>query len=188
MEPGYIPKKNIKQIQENFKKNGAGTSVADFISNNFKLATNIPQLFQTTSPNYIKINTSKNLAFMNDDGTGNGRITLGVKSLEAISKTLKGVNTSSLVLFDQIIYTRPYDFRNQSTDDARITIATNLGIAEMLPQVKLMSNDIINLFNNMADRMTVDIRSGTFSFDKYIHEALRVIKSVVRTAMNYKST
>lgn len=186
MDQGYIAKKPLKQIDKNFTDSAVGTTVDQFIAQNFVKATSIPTKFEVATPDYIKISNSQNLIYLNDDGTADGRITLGVKSLVAITKTLKGIPANSLVLFDQVMYTKPYDFRRQSTEEARLTIATNFGITAMLPEVALVSQSVMDSLNNMSDRMTVDIRNGTFTFAKYINEALSVIKAVVKAAMNYK--
>lgn len=184
MQTGYVTKRSLKQVERDFQENGF-TSVDTFINKNFSTE---PDTFINPIPPYQsefeKIPKSKNLDFLND--TGSGRISKGVKSLEAICKILKGIPSGAFVLFDQTIYSNPYEILQLNENDSRNVIFSNLGVIPFIELAKRVSIIPINEINNMADVMIRDIKSGTFTYERYLNEALRKCKAVVRTAMNYK--
>lgn len=181
MNDGYITKRGLKQLDQNFRKIGL-TSIEKFLVDNLNRSGNISQdLYTPISENITK---SKNLAYTDD--RGDGRISNGVRSLEAITKTFKGIESGSLVLFDQVIYDNPFNFREYSTFNARPTIYNNLGLAEYVPLARAVSSNVILELELLSDRMFKDMKNLTFTYDKYINEALIQCKLVVRTAMNYR--
>lgn len=181
MDNGYISKKSLKQIDQNFKKIGM-TALNQFIDNNFTKLNNLaPEAY---IPLQTRITRSKNLEYIDDRGSG--RISKGVKSLEAITKTLKGIQASSLTLFDQEIYSNPFDFRSYDVNNARTVIYENLGLTEFIPLAMVVSPKIITQLNIMVDKMFIDIKNSTFSYENYINEALPRCKLVVLAAMNFR--
>lgn len=178
----YIPKRPIKQIQDSFTK-GQMTTVDEFIKNNYKPEpTAAVTAYQTF---YAQVKTGSYLAYLND--TGEGRISSGLKSLEAITKVLKGVPASAMVLFDQIIYTNPYIFRESDNDESIIEVIENLGLAQFVIPAGLVSKNVVIDINELSLRISKDVKSGVFTFNKYLNETLRKSKAVVSAAMNYKA-
>lgn len=181
MNDGYITKRGLKQLDQNFRKIGL-TSIDKFLLDNLNRGGDIsPNLYEPVSENITK---SKNLAYTDD--RGNGRISNGVRSLDAITKTFKGIESGSLVLFDQIIYDNPFNFKGYNTFNARPIIYNNLGLAEYVPLALAVSPTVILELESLSDRMFKDMKNLTFTYDKYINEALICCKLVVRAAMNYR--
>ncbi len=181
MNDGYITKRGLKQLDQNFKKIGL-TTIDKFLTDNLNKIGDIAQ--DSYTPVSENITKSKNLSYIDD--RGNGRISNGVRSLEAITKTFKGIPSGALVLFDQVIYDNPYNFFTYSTTLARPIIYSNLGLTEYIPLATSVSPSSIEELAVMADRMFGDMRNLTFTYDKYINEALARCKLVVRASMNYR--
>ena len=182
MNDGFTTKRGLKQLDQNFRKIGL-SSIDSFITNN--LTKNQGLSTEMYTPIAEKHN-HKFLSYMRDDGHGNGRITQGVKSLHAITKTFMGISGGSLTLFDQTIFSNPYNFKEYNTIDARAVIYENLGVTVFMITAKIKSPKIIIDFDKMVDRMFLDMRNLTFTYDKYINEALIRCKLVVNASMNYR--
>jgi len=86
MNDGYITKRGLKQLDQNFKKIGL-TTIDKFLTDNLNKIGDIAQ--DSYTPVSENITKSKNLSYIDD--RGNGRISNGVRSPEAITKTFKGI-------------------------------------------------------------------------------------------------
>ena len=179
----FRTKNGLKQLDQNFRNIGS-TSIQNFLNSNLVKVGNIAQ------DNYIPIESNNtknsNLSYLTD--RGNGRISKGVKSLEAITKIFKGISSSALVLFEQVIYDNPSNFKEYDSMSARQIIYNNLGLAEYISLAKSVSQTVIDDLNNMVDRMFKDMKNLTFTYDNYINEALIKCKNVVAASINYKDT
>lgn len=178
MTTGYFTKRSFKQIDQNFKRIGK-TSIENFIEQNFSKEKDLDN-------NYYSLPIRrKYLEYMND--RGDGRISKGLRSLEFITKTFRGIPQGALVLFDQIIYSNPYNFKTMNIEDSRIVIVQNLGLSEFIPNASLESKQTIDQLYNMIDRIFKDMKNFTYTFDRYLNEALPRCKLVVKASLNYNN-
>lgn len=179
---GYIPNKQIKDIEKSFKQGGFG-AVQDFINNNFTLEpTNALPNIPVAQPKQNQL-TSISFQYLND--SGDGRIGMGVLSLEAITKVLKGVPVHALTLFDQVIYTDPSEFFSTDKTSLRQAVYDNLGMSQFLSAALVISPTSVNNLNVVVDAIITDMKNLTFTYDDYIDTALGVCKAVVSAAIKF---
>jgi hypothetical protein len=179
---GYIPNRPMNEVEQDFKKGGFG-SIDNFIADNFTkeqagTVSNIPMM--PTGQTKLK---EISFQYLND--TGEGRISSGVLSLQAITKALKGVPIHSLTLFDQVIYTDPSVFYTNDHTILRDAVYTNLGMTEFVASALIVSPISVNNLNIVVNAIIKDMKNFTFSFDNYINTALAVCKSVVEAAVKF---
>lgn len=178
----YVGRRPVKQIQDSFTR-GEMTTVDEFVERNFR-----PEPATGVTPSqtlYSELTRGSSLLYLNDNG--DGRISDGLKSLEAITKVLKGIPASAMVLFDQVIYTNPYTFRDTTDAESIDLVIQNLGLAPFVAPALAVSPNSIKALNELSLRMSKDIKNGTFTFNKYLNETLRTGKTVVKAGMNYKA-
>lgn len=121
--------------------------------------------------------------FLNDRGTG--RIYQGVRSLELISRSLRGVPASSLTLFDaKIMAYGPEDMRTAGQETARNIITANLGISNYYDAVRSVDNVEVAKYKEFMDKVAKEVKSGGFSAAVSLSEALVRTKAIVRLALN----
>lgn len=178
---GYVPNRPMKQVEETFKKGGFG-STTDFINNNF--TKDVANQLATIPPSPSAQNQLQSISFQYLNDNGNGRISSGVLSLEAITKVLKGVPVHSLTLFDQVIYTDPSIFYTNNQVDLREAVYSNLGITQFINSAQAKyPQSIVNL-NVTVDNIISSMKNFTFTYDNYIDSTLAVCKAVVQAAIN----
>lgn len=185
MSNGYITRRPIKDITANFKRKFS--NIDEFINNNFikdDLGVSDSNL-EVTEPFSLKISKSRNLSYLEDDGTG--RISKGVLALDLICKIVQGIPPASLTLFDQQIYSLPTDFKLLNINDARTNINENLGMVQFIPLAYSISPIIVENYNIFTDKIAKTIKSGYFTTDLYLQETLRQCKLIVKTSMNIKN-
>lgn len=116
---------------------------------------------------------------------GNGQIYEGLRSLELMSRTIKGVGTTSL--FDNVILAYTADDMKRSDDPTGIRIAnTNIGIQEIYEYAKSINSVEVAAYDRFATKIVKQIRAGGFKTDEHIQEALIRVKALIRSTLNFK--
>lgn len=137
-------------------------------------------------PTDFVINTADVYRFLSDRGAG--RIYDGLRSLELMSRTIKGIGLSTAKLFDNtIIAYTPDDMKNAANDMAIRIICANIGIQEVYDYAKSVNSTEVAGFDAFASIIARQIKAGGFKTEDHIQEALVRVKALIRSVL-YKRT
>ena len=118
---------------------------------------------------------------------GNGLVYDGLKSLELMSRIIRGVSIESAALFDStIIAFSPDDMKQASMETASIIVIANLGLKDVYDYAKAANSSEIAAFDAFVLKVARRVKSGGFKTDEHIGEALVRVKALVKSALNIK--
>lgn len=132
-----------------------------------------------TSAENFKVNGEDVYQFLSDNG--NGRIYDGLKSLETMSRIIRGVGEGLETLFDNKILSHTVDDMVAADIAGAVRIVNaNLGLTEILVYARSKNVQQLKDFETFATRIAKDVKTGTFRTEPYLAEALLRIKSLIR--------
>ena len=171
----------IKQITDRFFAREAGVTIRDLTSSLMSGETNVPTgIVKPTSEKDFVVNGKDVYKFLSD--TGNGRIYEGLKSLELMSKIIKGVGNSSVTLFDnKIIAFTPDDMKSASAEGAKTIINANLGVKDIYDFAKISNSNEIARYDEFLSRISRQVKAGGFIAEEHRIEGLVRVKALIRS-------
>lgn len=178
----------ITEISDKFfNRENSDATVKDFVDGLETIAnrTNV-----TTGPKANQeslIGSTEVYRFLSDRGTG--RIYEGLKSLELMSRTIRGVTQTSASLFDNAIIA--YSVAEMKAADmtlAGVIVNANIGIQEIYTIAKAGESKEIAAYDAFVSKIARQIKAGGFKTEDHINEALIRVKALVKSALNSKST
>jgi hypothetical protein len=117
-------------------------------------------------------------AFLND--TGNGPISVGLQSLELMSRVLARIPLTALVLFDvKIVAYSAQDIANADTDHARTIVLANLLVEPYYRIVQFNDSPLVTKYNTFLDAVAVEVRSGFFRAVSRQAEAITLTREFI---------
>lgn len=142
---------------------------------------------KTSSIDYI-INGQDVYRFLSD--RGNGRIYDGLKSLELMSRLIRGAGESSTSLFDnvQIIAFSVDEMKYSTIEGASHIVNANLGLSEIHRFAKAVGSREIEQYDAFIAKIARQIRAGGFKAEEHLTEALVRVKALIKTVLNSKGT
>lgn len=152
-------------------------TAAETLNSGVGLVLNIPSDFT--------VNTADVYRFLSDRGAG--RIYDGLKSLELMSRTIRGIGISTARLFDNdIISHTADDIKNASPEYAIRIINANIGIQDVYDYAKLTGSKELAGYEAFASVIARQIKAGSFKTEDHIQEALVRVKSLIRSVLHTK--
>lgn len=134
------------------------------------------------SPQDFVLNGKSVYILLADNGTG--RIYEGLRSLEMMSRVIRGVSESSVSLFNEtIIDSTPSVMRTASSAKSIEIISKNLGVFDVLDYAKSVSSPEVARYEAFALRINRKIKAGSFKTDEHLAEALLRVKALVRSSV-----
>lgn len=138
---------------------------------------------KATSTQDFVINGQDVYRFLSD--RGNGRIYDGLRSLELISRTIRGVSLSSATLFDTTIVAFTVDDMKAATVDSAIVIVNaNIGIKDVYDYAKSVNSTELANYDAFAKKIAREIKAGGFKTEAHIAEALVRVKALIKSVLN----
>jgi hypothetical protein len=171
------------QIDERFKKGGSA-AVEQYVS---KLDYPINMSFTGTTAlsadaDVAPVITKYDMQSMLYD-FGGGRVSQGMRSLTLLSKLCKGVPSSDLFLFNNVMYTsNPYEIKNASDDTLTAIVIGNLGMTVVVANMGSYGASDLAKFNELCLSMGKDVRCGSFDRNKYEGRVMLLTKRLVLLA------
>lgn len=178
----------IAEITEKFfNRDDSGMNLREFTDNLIAQETRNGSVgVKATSVQDFVINGQDVYRFLSD--TGNGRIYEGLKSLELMSRVIKGVSLTSVSLFDnKIIAFTPDDIRNATMEDAMVIVNTNIGIKDVYDFAKAANSKEITRYDEFISRIAREVRAGGFITENHITEALIRVKALIKSVFYTKA-
>lgn len=177
----------LTEISEKFfNRDDAGQTLSEFTSALIaQESQNSDVGVKATSPQDFVVNGQNVYQFLNDRGTG--RIYDGLKSLELMSRIIRGVSIAASSLFDAtIIAFTPDDMKNASMAGAADIVIANLGLKEVYVYAKNQNSPEIAAFDVFVARIARQVKAGGFKTEDHITEALVRVKALVKSALTLK--
>jgi hypothetical protein len=138
-----------------------------------------------TSQQDFMVNGTNVYPYLTDRGTG--RVYDGLKSLELMSRVIKGVSLKSASLFDaKIIAFTPEDMKGASDEVARTIVNSNLGLKEVYEFARVSRSKELAAYDIFIKKIVRQIKAGGFRAEDHITEALVRVKALVKTTINPK--
>lgn len=169
-----------------FNRDDAGMTLTEFTTKLIADETKNGDVgIKLTSPQDYIVNGQDVFRFLSD--RGNGRIYDGLKSLEVMSRIIKGVSVTSASLFDnEIIAFTAEDMRNASMETAMVIVNSNIGIKEVYDFAKSVNSSEIEGYDAFITKIARQVRAGGFKTEDHLSEALVRVKSLVKSVFNSK--
>lgn len=174
----------ITEISDKFfNRDDAGGTLSEFTAAIIDAETmQVDVGIKTNSPLDFMVNGKDVSRLLTDRGTG--RIYEGLKSLELMSRIIKGVGVSSSTLFDaNIIAFSASDMQNASINRAYDITNTNLGVKDILDYARSVNSTEVAGYEDFVAKITREIKAGGFKTETYLHEALVRIKALIRSVL-----
>lgn len=160
-----------------------GMSLTEFARSITTTVTSPDYTVSPTTEQDFVVNGTNVYQFLTD--TGGGRIFDGLKSLELMSRIIRGVGQSSATLFDNVIIAFTADDMKGAPINVAVDIVTaNLGLRDVLSYTKRLNLTEATKYEDFATRLAREVRAGSFRTEDYIMEALVRVKALVKIAMN----
>lgn len=180
----------ITEISDKFfNRDDAGMTLTEFTS---KLITDESKngevgVKATSAQDYV-VNGQDVYRFLSD--RGNGRIFDGLKSLELMSRIIRGVSQTSVSLFDsnEIIAFTADDMKGSSMETAMKIVNANIGIQDVYSFAKSLGSPEIESYDLFISKIARQVRAGGFKTEEHITEALVRVKALVKSALNTRGT
>lgn len=175
----------ITEISDKFfNRDDAGMTLTEFTSKLIADETKNGEVgVKVTSAQDYVINGQDVYRFLSD--RGNGRIYEGLKSLELMSRVIKGVSITSVTLFDsEIIAFTADDMRSATLEAAMDIVNANIGIKDVHDFAKSINSAEIANYDIFIARIARQVRAGGFKTEEHIGEALVRVKSLVKSVLN----
>lgn len=119
---------------------------------------------------------------------GNGPITEGMKSLEIISKSLRGINLNSLLLFDgKIIASSPAQMKSASDVLARQIVIDNIGMQKYIDLAINNATSEVDQLNSLCSTIAKRVKSGSFKYLEFRDVLLLRCKKVITAAIQFEA-
>jgi hypothetical protein len=177
----------ITEISDKFfSRTDDGKTLAEFADALVPRDANIGELGinLTVSGDFV-LNGESVYQLVADRGTG--RIYDGLKSLESMSRVIRGIGAGSTTMFDSnIIAYTPNDMKTASIDVAIVIVHANLGLSNIYPYAKAMGLQEVAAYDKFAATIARQVRAGGFKTEDHITEALLRVKNLVKAALNAK--
>jgi len=176
-----IKRSTITDLSERFAEEGF-SAIETFLAQQQgglnTLITNEQRADEKTSPDDTAILTTD---------SGDGRISKGLKGLDAMARTFRGTPLESLGVFGgKIFASSPQRLSAASIEDAREIIWANLGINQYMLIIQEGNTVDYTSLVSLADRITHDIKAGNLVADKYGDEARTTITRALDTVHAYR--
>lgn len=175
----------VKEISDKFFSRDVNTKTLTEFANsliaqeNKIVSVNVP----VTSAEEYKINGEDVYRFLTD--SGNGRVYDGLKSLEVMSRIIRGVGESLETLFDnKIISHSAEDMKTASIEGAVRIVNANLGLDSILAYARSKKSIALDEYDEFVTRIARDVKTGVFKTEAYLPEALLRIKSLIKLILN----
>jgi len=172
-----IPKYSLGQINSNFFQRSQGTTLSQFVSDNFVDANgNI----SNANPKTLKNKQINDLINSILADYGNGTISIGLQSLQLINtNVITGQQNKGDIFGNYIIYGYNIDFSKVTIEQGRIIVIENLNMTQL---VNLVPTSMQNDYYSLIDKMVNDIKSGQFEMTNYSIGLLRQSKNIAQAA------
>lgn len=176
----------IREITDKFFNRTSSDKTLRDIAADLKAAGAVENgTIKPTASSDFTINGNDVYRFLSDRGTG--RIYDGLKSLELISRTIRGASKYSTSLFDNTIIAYSVDdMKAASIATATIIVNSNIGIHEVYLYAKSVGSPEIASYDIFVAKIARQIKAGSFKTEDHIAEALIRVKALVRSALNAK--
>lgn len=117
--------------------------------------------------------------------SGNGRVSDGLRGLELLSRTCKGIPIDNLFMFNNTIHSSSADQVKNASDDQLIQIVIdNLGLTFIMSNAKKVSPSLVEEFRTVCYRIGYQVRSGTFQKEPIQSTVLMYAKKLTLAAAN----
>ena len=175
----------IKEISDKFfNRDDTGKTLAEFANELVpseavfgEVAFNLPVI-----PDYT-FNGKSVYNLLTD--RGNGRVYDGLKSLEIMSRMIRGVGTSSMFGTDIIAYT-PNDMKSAQMDVAVAIVNANLGVSDIYSYAKSVGLPEVAAYDRLISTIARKVRAGGFKVEEHLYEAIVQVRKLVKAALNAK--
>jgi len=122
-----------------------------------------------------------------DDGIlydyGDGRVSKGMRGLELLAKLCKGVATSDLYLFNNVIYSsNPERIASASDEELTWIVINNLGMFDVVNRASSVANKAVDEYKTMCLRAGQSVRSGVYKKDLFAAQLRRQSRNLVAIA------
>jgi hypothetical protein len=167
-----------------FNRDGSDVTLKEFTSRLLASETRPGEIsVRPTSKQDYVVNGKSVYGLLTD--RGNGRVYDGLKSLELMSRQIKGVGSSSHTLFDAtIIAFSADDMRNSTPESAARIVNVNLGMVEVVVAAVSTSSYELEKYNSFVNKIAREIRAGGFSTEDNIAEALVRVKALINSVIH----
>lgn len=172
-----------------FNRDDSGMTLSEFTSKLIADETKNGEVgVKVTSAQDYMVNGQDVYRFLSD--RGNGRIFDGLKSLELMSRIIRGVNVTSVTLFDdnKIIAFTADDMKGATMEVAMEIVTTNLGLKDVYSFAKAHRSPELVAYDAFVSKIARQVRAGGFKTEEHIAEALVRVKALVKSALNTKVT
>lgn len=179
----------IKEITDKFyNRTDSNATVTDFINSLNSAASKTTDIaVKTNSEKEYVVNGQDVYRFLSDRGTG--RIYEGLKSLELMSRTIRGASKSSTNLFDgAIIAYTPDEMKAAVIEVAVSVVNANIGVQDIYLFAKSVGSKEMTAYNAFAQKIARQVKAGSFKTETHIAEALIRVKALVNSVLNLKGT
>jgi hypothetical protein len=169
-----------------FNRDEASQTLSEFTSALIASETrNADVGINLTSPQDFVVNGANIYNLLADRGTG--RVYEGLKSLELMSRVIKGLSATAVTLFDNKIIAFSAEDMRASNDTAAIDIInSNLGMKEVYDFAKNANASEVVRYNVFVSKIARQIKAGGFKTEDHLTEALVRVKALVKAAMGIK--
>ena len=182
-DQGYIRTyTDFEEIDQRFAR-GQLTAVIQYIDS-IKFPVNI-----TTSDNGYKAEkpqSERTALYQNSDvflDSGDGRVSKGLRGLELLSRLCKGIPSSNLFMFNNVIYaSTPNDVKNADRERLIEIVIANLGMFNIVQNAETIAPSEVEQFRTLCYTIGYEVRSGNFQKENYKNRVLRLTKKLAVAA------
>jgi len=173
-----IPKYPQGQITNNFFGRSKGTTITQFISDNYTVVNGSIAAGNPNSPIQPSIPNSLLNSIMTDYGTG--PVSNGMNSLELINRNvISGNQVNSDIFGNTIIYGAGIDFSTVTLSAGETIVLGNLS---MLQIINVVPSDMQTDYYQLIDNIVRDLKAGTYKSTNYSTSLLRQSRNLAQAA------
>lgn len=173
----------VKEISEKFfNRDERNQTLTEFTNAIVKAeALNFAVGIDISQPTDFTVNGNDVYRFLSDRGAG--RVYDGLKSLELMSRTIRGINADSALFDNAIIAFTTSDMQDADDLTASKIVSSNIGILEVYNFAKAAGSSQIAAYDIFAATVARQVKAGGFKTDEHIDEALIRVKSLIRSVL-----